>query len=78
MIESVAVLCWLKALGSNPIQLSAIICWVFRTVQLMDKVKVRNVETKFGKDESYGMLVEYSGLFLVFIFILNLLPLYDG
>lgn len=78
MIESVAVLYWLKALGSNPIQFSSIICWVFRTVQLKAQVNVRNAETKFGKDESCGMLVEYSGLLLVFIFILNLLPLYDG
>lgn len=78
MIESAAVLCWLKALCSNLIQFSSIICWVFRTVQLIAEVKVQNAKTKFGKDESYGMLVEYSGLLLVFIFILNLLPLYDG
>ena len=58
MIESVAVLYWLKALGSNPIQFSSIICWVLRTVKLKAEVKVQNAETKFGKDESYGMLVE--------------------
>lgn len=78
MIESAAVLSSLKTLCSNPIQFSSIICCVFRTVQLISEVKVQNAKTKFGKDESYGMLVEYSGLLLVFIFILNLLPLYDG
>ena len=78
MIESAAVLCSLKTLCSNPIQFSSIICCVFRTVQLISEVKVQNAKTKFGEDESYGMLVEYSGLLLVFIFILILLPLYDG
>lgn len=78
MIESAAVLCSLKTLCSNPIQFSSIICCVFRTVQLISEVKVQNAKTKFGKDESYGMLVGYSGLLLVFIFILILLPLYDG